>query len=78
MTEPIQTSIVELLSDLACIPTSAGMRVPEETYFAKTDFFPDLPVVNLPSVTQIKGNLKELLTKLGVRKHVDIQTIFVR
>ena len=78
MTGSTQASVVELFSDLACIPTSAGMKVPEEAYFAKADFFPDLPVVNLPSVTQIKGNLKELLTQLGVRKHVDIQTIYDR
>lgn len=76
MVESTRTSIVELLSDLACIPTSVGMRVPEETYFAKTDHFPDLPIVNLPSMPQIKNNLKELLIKLGVRNHVDIQTIY--
>jgi len=73
-----QTSVVGLLGKLACIPTSAGMKTPSEAYFSNVDIFHDLPVVNLPSGVQIKGNLEKVLVELGVRKHVDLQVIFNR
>lgn len=73
-----QTSVVELLEKLACIPTSAGMKIPSEAYFSNADIFHDLPVVNLPSGVQIRGNMEKVLAELGVRKHVDLQVIFNR
>jgi len=73
-----QTSVVGLLDKLACIPTSAGMKTPSEAYFLNVDIFHDLPVVNLPSGVQVKGNLERVLAELGVRKHVDLQVIFNR
>jgi len=71
-----QPSIVELLDKLACIPTSAGMKRPREAYFSKVDIFRDLPIINLPSRAQIRGNLERFLADLGVRKHVDLQIIY--
>ena len=73
-----QTTVIGLLNKLACIPTSAGMKIPSEAYFSNADIFRDLPVVNLPSAVQIKGNLEKVLADLGVRKHVDLQVIFNR
>ena len=73
-----QTTVVELLDKLECIPTSAGMKTPSDAYFSNVDIFHDLPVVNLPSGVQIKGNLERVLADLGVRKHVDLQVIFNR
>ena len=73
-----QTTIIGLLEKLACIPTSAGMKKPSEAYFSRADIFRDLPVVNLPSEVQIKGNLEKVLADLGVRKHVDLQVILNR
>lgn len=73
-----QTSAIGLLDKLACIPTSAGMKMPSDAYFSNVDIFHDLPIVSLPSGVQIKGNLEKLLTDLGVRKHVDLQVIFNR
>jgi len=73
-----QASAVGLLDKLACIPTSAGMKTPSEAYFSNVDIFHDLPVVNLPSGVQIRGNLEKVLAELGVRKHVDLQVIFNR
>jgi len=73
-----QTSIIGLLDKLACVPTSVGMKAPSEAYFSNADIFRDLPVVNLPSGAQIKGNLEKVLADLGVRKHVDLQVIFNR
>jgi hypothetical protein len=73
-----QASVVGLLEKLVCIPTSAGMKMPSEAYFSNADIFRDLPVVNLPSGFQIRGNMEKLLVDLGVRKHVDLQVIFNR
>ena len=73
-----QATVVGLFDGLACIPTSAGMKTPSEAYFSNADIFRDLPVVNLPSGTPIRGNLEKVLADLGVRKHVDLQVIFNR
>jgi hypothetical protein len=73
-----QTTIVSLLDKLTCIPTSAGMKLPNEAYFSNANIFHDLPVVSLQTGVQIKGNLEKVLADLGVRKHVDLQVIFNR
>ena len=73
-----RASIVELLANLPCIPTSAGMKRPREAYFSKVDIFRDLPIVNLPSGVRIRGSLEGFLAELGVRKHVDLQLIYNR
>lgn len=73
-----QTNITGLLEKLACIPTSTGMKLPNEAYFSNADIFHDLSVVTLPSGVQIRGNLEKVLADLGVRKHVDLQVIFNR
>ncbi|KAF9653296.1 hypothetical protein BDM02DRAFT_3177637 [Thelephora ganbajun] len=70
-----QTSVVGLLNKLACIPTSAGMKTPNEAYFLNVDIFHDLPTVDLPSGVRIKGNLERVLVALGVRKHVDLDIL---
>ncbi|KAG6857275.1 hypothetical protein H0H87_007108 [Tephrocybe sp. NHM501043] len=66
------------LRALACIPTSAGMKTPDQSYFAQANIFNDLPVVTLPSGAAIKGPLERVLVALGVRKHVDLQVVFNR
>ena len=73
-----QTTVIGLFDKLACIPTSAGMKIPSEAYFSNADIFRDLPVVDLPSGVQVRGNLEKVLADLGVRKHVDLQVIFNR
>lgn len=73
-----QTNIIGLLEKLTCVPTSAGMKLPNEAYFSNADIFHDLPVVTLPSGAQVRGNLEKVLADLGVRKHVDLQVIFNR
>ncbi|ESK92923.1 hypothetical protein Moror_8996 [Moniliophthora roreri MCA 2997] len=75
--------IVRLLKTMPCMPTTKGMRRPEEAYFASADIFRDLPVVTLLSGAYSILNSKErhmeaLLTKLQVRKHVELQIIFDR
>lgn len=70
--------IAAVLKDVACIPTSGGLKVPEESYFVKADLFHDLPVVILPSGTAVRPALERVLQALGVRKHVDLQVVFNR
>jgi Protein of unknown function (DUF3684) len=74
----IIADVVSLLKKKSCIPTSAGMKVPEESYFSSADIFHDLPVVTLSSKAHIKLPLAKVLEALGVRKHVDLQLIFHR
>ena len=78
ISRPIQEEILKLLKDKHCIPTSSGMKLPEETYFQTAHIFSDLPIIALPKNTIIKGNLQKLLVELGVRKHVDLQIVFNR
>ncbi|KAJ7209538.1 hypothetical protein GGX14DRAFT_451864 [Mycena pura] len=71
--------IVSILKDVPFIPTSSGLKVPEESYFVKADLFHDLPVVTLrASGTTMKPSLEKVLLAMGVRKHVDLQIVFNR
>lgn len=73
-----QNEIIALLKDKACIPTSAGLKIPGNAYFQNVNLFPDLPLVTLPSGTAVKGFLEKVLQSLGVRKHVELQLVFNR
>ncbi|KAJ6593724.1 hypothetical protein B0H19DRAFT_1091788 [Mycena capillaripes] len=73
-----KTEIVAILRDVPCIPTSGGLKVPEEAYFVKADLFHDLPVVVLPSGAAVRPALERVLQTIGVRKHVDLQVVFDR
>jgi hypothetical protein len=74
----MKDQVVALLKNQACIPTSGGMKIPEQAYFANANIFNDLPVVTLPSGVLIKGPIEKVLQALGVRKHVDLQVVFNR
>ena len=72
---------IRTLSRISCIPTSTGLKVPNQAYFSSTkllNLFGDLPVVTMPSRAIVEGNLKLVLHSLGVRKHVELQIIFDR
>lgn len=73
-----QDDVVSMLSPKACIPTSTGLKVPDQAYFSSVNLFRDLPIVTMPSGTVVKGNLDKVLQSLGVRKHVELQLIFNR
>ncbi|KAJ7039263.1 hypothetical protein C8F04DRAFT_1087709 [Mycena alexandri] len=73
-----KSEIAFALKKVTCIPTSAGLKIPEESYFVKADLFHDLPVVTLPSGTVVRPALERMLQALGVRKHVDLQVVFDR
>ncbi|TRM69687.1 hypothetical protein BD626DRAFT_474972 [Schizophyllum amplum] len=69
---------IALLREQTCMPTTIGLKKPEQTYFASADIFHDLPVVNFPSGTAVRGNVAKMLQDIGVRKHVELQVIFDR
>ncbi|KAH9061937.1 hypothetical protein EDB87DRAFT_1674160 [Lactarius vividus] len=72
--------IIKILSPMSCVPTSAGLKIPDEAYFASVNLnlFRDLPTVALPSDASIKQALETVLQSLGVRKHADLQIVFDR
>ncbi|KAH9990216.1 hypothetical protein BJV74DRAFT_837251 [Russula compacta] len=73
-----QDDVVKVLSPKSCIPTSSGLKVPEQAYFSSVNLFRDLPIVTLPSGAIVKGPLEKVLQSLGVRKHVELQIVFDR
>lgn len=75
---PAKDQIILLLKDKTCIPTSGGLKIPDEAYFANANIFHDLPVVTFPSGIAIKSTLEKVLEALGVRKHVQLQVVFTR
>ncbi|CAE6384073.1 unnamed protein product [Rhizoctonia solani] len=73
-----QQDICHKLSDVSCIPTRAGIKIPGEAYFSNAHVFPDLPIIVMPKGTLVKGAIEKVLISLGVRRHVDLQIVFSR
>ncbi|KAH9034488.1 hypothetical protein EDB85DRAFT_2222292 [Lactarius pseudohatsudake] len=78
--ESAKEDIIKILKPMPCVPTSAGLKVPDQAYFASANLnmFSDLPIVALPSDASIKETLETVLQSLGVHKHADLQIIFER
>ncbi|KAH8983017.1 hypothetical protein EDB92DRAFT_1804081, partial [Lactarius akahatsu] len=78
--ESAKEDIIKVLKAMPCVPTSAGLKVPDQAYFASANLnmFSDLPIVALPSDASIKEILETVLQSLGVHKHADLQIIFER
>ena len=74
MSIPHKTLATQLLKSNTCMPTKMGMKKPEDAFFPTVKLFDDLPVLS-PSCQNLKDRF--LLT-LGVRKTVDLDTIFTR
>jgi hypothetical protein len=68
-----KTSVVSALQNVTVMPTKAGMRKPAESFFPSVKLFDDLPT--LEGCSNIKD---KFLSALGVRKTVDLDTIFTR
>ncbi|KAI0397320.1 hypothetical protein F5Y17DRAFT_416092 [Xylariaceae sp. FL0594] len=65
-------TIASLLKAHTIMPTKLGMRKPTDSFFPSVKLFDDLPTIEC-------GHLKDkLLSALGVRKTVDLETIFKR
>ena len=78
LSETARDDATKVLNAKPCIPTSAGLKVPNQAYFPSVNLFQDLPIVTMPSGDTVEGNLKKVLQSLGVRKHVDLHIIFER
>ncbi|KAF8497462.1 hypothetical protein F5888DRAFT_1829389 [Russula emetica] len=81
LTKTNKKGVIGILSPMSCIPTSTGLKVPNQAYFPNVDLlnlFRDLPIVTMPSGTTVEGTLEVVLQSLGVRKHVELQIIFDR
>lgn len=73
LSQSSKTSVVSALQNIAVIPTRQGMRKPSESYFPSVKLFDDLPVIQ-----GCQGIKDKLLAALGVRKTIDLETIFTR
>jgi len=62
--------ITQLFEQKICIPTTSGMKIPNEAYFENINLFPDFPTIKFQNPSSVK-NLMELL---GVRKVKIIMT----
>lgn len=78
LSNEVKGEVVNLLKQRSCIPTSGGLKRPEDAYFINANIFNDLPVVTFPSGLAVKGITEKVLVALGVRKHVELQLIFNR
>ena len=68
-----KATVVDLLKNVTLIPTRAGMKKPGDTFFASVKLFDDLPIV-----VSCPGVKEKFLAAIGVRKTVDLETIFNR
>ncbi|PFH51991.1 hypothetical protein AMATHDRAFT_57645 [Amanita thiersii Skay4041] len=65
------------LAERTCVPTSHGMKIPSNAYFASADIFHDLPIITMPSGS-IKSPFERFLESIGVQRHIDLQIVFNR
>lgn len=68
-----RAAVAPLLQNKTVMPTKLGMRIPSESFFPTVKLFDDLPV--LQGCDKIK---EKVLVAIGVRKTLDLETIFTR
>ncbi|CAD6501701.1 BgTH12-01951 [Blumeria graminis f. sp. triticale] len=68
-----KATVVSLLSPVSIIPTKSGMKKPGEAFLASVKLFEDLP-----TITSCPGVKEKFLAAIGVRKTVNLETIFDR
>ena len=78
LSETTQDNVIKILNEKSCIPTSTGLKVPNQAYFPSVNLFRDLPIVTMPSGAIVAGDLEKVLQSLGVRKYVQLEIIFDR
>lgn len=66
-------TVVFLLQPVTIVPTKSGMRKPGEAFFPSVKIFDDLP-----TITRCPGVKDKFFAAIGVRKTVDLDTIFAR
>ena len=74
----VREDIIEIFRLMPCIPTSTGLKVPNQAYFPSVNLFRNLPIVTMPSGAIVAGDLEKILKSLGVRKYVQLEIIFDR
>ena len=72
LSQSSRSTIVSLVN-INMIPTRAGMKKPGDAYFPSVKLFDDLPVV-----VSCPGVKENFLATIGVRKTVELETIFKR
>jgi hypothetical protein len=72
LSQSSKATVVALL-DITIIPTRAGMKRPGDAFFPSVKLFDDLPIV-----TGCPGVKEKFLAAIGLRKTVDLETIFSR
>lgn len=73
MSASTQATIKSLLQANTVMPTKSGMRKPTDSYLPMVKLFDDLPIVE--NCEKLKP---KFMAALGVRKTVDLDTIFTR
>ncbi|KAH6686249.1 hypothetical protein F5X68DRAFT_14643 [Plectosphaerella plurivora] len=68
-----KNTVITLLQSHTVMPTKTGMKKPSEAFFPTVKLFDDLPVIQ--NCQKLKD---KFLQALGVRKTVDLDTIFTR
>jgi hypothetical protein len=68
-----RAAVAPLLQNKSVMPTKLGMKIPSESFFPSVKLFDDLPV--LQGCDKIK---EKVLVAIGVRKTLDLETIFTR
>ncbi|KAI5461412.1 hypothetical protein BGZ63DRAFT_424301 [Mariannaea sp. PMI_226] len=68
-----KSGVIALLQAHTVMPTKMGMRKPSESFFPSVKLFDDLPIIQ--GCDKVK---EKLLLAIGVRKTVDLETIFTR
>jgi hypothetical protein len=78
--EKLYTLAKSIFRSKNCIPTSRGLRFPEESFLSTNTLFRDLdlPIVRLTAGLETKGDLEGFLSSIGVRKHVPPQLLVDR
>ncbi|ROW09110.1 hypothetical protein VPNG_05721 [Cytospora leucostoma] len=73
MSQQAKSSVVSALQELTVMPTKVGMKKPAESFFPSVKLFDDLPTIE--GCQSIK---EKFLSALGVRRTLDLDTIFSR
>lgn len=68
-----KVSVTNALQVITVMPTKMGMRKPAESFFSTVRLFDDLPTIE-----GCQGIKEKFLTTLGVRRTLDLDTIFSR
>ncbi|KAI1001902.1 hypothetical protein K3495_g6301 [Podosphaera aphanis] len=73
LSQSSRITVISLLQPVPMIPTKHGMKRPKEAFLANVKLFDDLP-----TITSCPGVKEKFFAAIGVRKTVDLETIFSR